>query len=131
MVLAIEKLLGIELTPRCRYIRTIIAELARISDHLLCNGAVGLDTGAFTFFLYGFYQREVIYDIFETLWKQDYRNIGIVLQSYLRLRQPSYQQLFPPLYRQSFQQWYHQTLHLLFLLLPPQSLLQIHQKCCP
>ena len=64
---AVETLLGIELTPRCKVIRTIITELARISDHLLCNGAVGLDTGAFTFFLYGFYQREVIYDIFETL----------------------------------------------------------------
>ncbi|MDX1964525.1 MAG: NADH-quinone oxidoreductase subunit D [Pirellulales bacterium] len=64
---AVEKLLGIEITPRCRYIRTILAELARISDHLLCNGAVGLDTGAFTFFLYAFNQREVIYDIQETL----------------------------------------------------------------
>ena len=64
---AVERLLGIELTPRCKYIRTIVAELARISDHLLCNGAVGLDTGAFTYFLYAFYQREVLYDIFETL----------------------------------------------------------------
>ena len=64
---AVEKLLGIELTPRCKYIRTIVAELARISDHLLCAGAVGLDAGAFTVFLYAFYQREVIYDIFETL----------------------------------------------------------------
>jgi NADH-quinone oxidoreductase subunit D len=64
---AVEKLLGLELPKRCQYIRVIISELARISDHLLCNGAVGLDTGAFTFFLYGFYQREVIYDIFETL----------------------------------------------------------------
>jgi NADH-quinone oxidoreductase subunit D len=64
---AVEKLLGLELTPRCKYVRTILAELARISDHLLCNGAVGLDTGAFTYFLYAFYQREVLYDIFETL----------------------------------------------------------------
>jgi len=64
---AVEKLLGIQITPRCTYIRTIICELARISDHLLSNGAVGLDIGAFTFFLYGFYQREIIYDIFETL----------------------------------------------------------------
>lgn len=63
---AVEKLLDIELTPRCKYIRTIICELARMSDHFLCNGAIGLDTGAFTFFLYAFYQREVIYDIFET-----------------------------------------------------------------
>jgi NADH-quinone oxidoreductase subunit D len=64
---AVEKLCGLELTPRCKYIRTIICELARISDHLLCVGAMGLDTGAFTYFLYAFYQREVIYDIFETL----------------------------------------------------------------
>jgi NADH-quinone oxidoreductase subunit D len=64
---AVEKLLGIEITPRCKYIRTIVSELARISDHLLCTGAMGLDVGAFTFFLYAFYQREVIYDIFETL----------------------------------------------------------------
>jgi NADH-quinone oxidoreductase subunit D len=64
---AVERLMGIEITPRCKYIRTIIAELARISDHLLCNGAVGLDVGAFTYFLYAFYQREVLYDIFETL----------------------------------------------------------------
>jgi NADH-quinone oxidoreductase subunit D len=64
---AVERLLGIDITPRCKYIRTIICELARISDHLLCNGAVGLDTGAFTFFLYAFNKREDIYDIFETL----------------------------------------------------------------
>lgn len=62
----IEKLMGIELTPRCTYVRTIFAELARISDHLLCCGAAALDLGAFTAFLYGFYQREVIYDIYET-----------------------------------------------------------------
>ena len=77
---AVEKLMGIELTPRCKYIRTIIAELARISDHLLCNGAVGLDTGAFTYFLYAFYQREVLYDIFETLcgarFTNSYTRIG-------------------------------------------------------
>lgn len=64
---AVEKLLGLEITPRCRYVRTLLAELSRISDHLLCNGAVGLDTGAFTYFLYAFYQREVLYDIFEAL----------------------------------------------------------------
>jgi NADH-quinone oxidoreductase subunit D len=65
--LAVERLAGIEVPPRCAYIRVIIAELARISDHLLCTGAMGLDVGAFTFFLYAFYQREKIYDIFETL----------------------------------------------------------------
>jgi NADH-quinone oxidoreductase subunit D len=63
---AVEKLMNIEITPRCRYIRTIMAELARISDHLLCVGAAALDLGAFTAFLYAFYQRELLYDIFET-----------------------------------------------------------------
>src|SRR5207245_9437622 len=49
---AVERLLEIEVTKRCQYIRVIVAELARISDHLLCNGAAALDTGAFTAFLY-------------------------------------------------------------------------------
>jgi NADH-quinone oxidoreductase subunit D len=62
----VEKLLGIEITPRCKYLRVILAELARISDHLLCVGAAALDLGAFTAFLYGFYQRELIYDIMES-----------------------------------------------------------------
>ena len=61
----VEKLLGIELTPRCKYLRTIFAELMRIHDHLLCVGAAALDLGAYTAFLYGFYQRELIYDICE------------------------------------------------------------------
>jgi NADH-quinone oxidoreductase subunit D len=64
---AVETLMGIDVPRRCQYIRVLIAELARISDHLLCVGAMGLDVGAFTFFLYAFYQRERIYDIFETL----------------------------------------------------------------
>jgi len=64
---AVEKLLGIEITPRCQYVRILVNELSRISDHLLCVGAMGLDTGAFTFFLYAFNQREAIYDIFESL----------------------------------------------------------------
>ncbi|HPD28715.1 MAG TPA: NADH dehydrogenase (quinone) subunit D [Phycisphaerae bacterium] len=60
-----EKLFGIEITPRCKAIRTIIAELARIQDHLLCVGAAALDLGAFTAFLYGFNEREWINDLFE------------------------------------------------------------------
>ncbi len=63
---AIEKLMGLELTRRCQYLRVILAELSRISDHLLCCGAAALDLGAFTAFLYAFYQRELLYDIFET-----------------------------------------------------------------
>ena len=64
---AVEKLLGIEVPPRCQYIRVIIAELARICDHLVCNAAVGLDTGAFTFFMYAFNPRESVLDIFEAM----------------------------------------------------------------
>src|SRR5713101_2681056 len=63
--IAVEKLLNIELTPRCKYLRVILAELSRISDHLLCAGAAALDLGGFTAFLYAFYQRELIYDICE------------------------------------------------------------------
>jgi NADH-quinone oxidoreductase subunit D len=80
---AVEKLLGIEITPRCKYIRVLVAELARISDHLLATGAMGLDVGAFTFFLYAFYQREVIYDIYETLcgarFTNSYTRVGGVM----------------------------------------------------
>jgi len=64
---ACEKLFGVELTPRCKVIRTIIAELARIQDHLLCLGTAGLDLGAFTSFLYTFNEREYIYDLFEEI----------------------------------------------------------------
>src|SRR5437867_3456532 len=62
----VEKLLDIEITPRCRYIRTIFAELMRLHDHLLCCGAAALDLGGLTAFLYAFNQREKIYDICET-----------------------------------------------------------------
>ena len=63
---AVEKLLGIEITPRCKYLRTIFAELMRIHDHLLNVGAAALDLGGFTAFLYAFYQRELIYNICES-----------------------------------------------------------------
>ena len=64
---ACEELFGIELTPRCKVIRTICAELARIQDHLLCIAAAGLDLGGFTAFLYLFNEREIIYDLFEEI----------------------------------------------------------------
>lgn len=64
---ACEKLFQIEITPRCKAIRTIIAELARIQDHLLCVGAAGLDLGGFTAFMYPFNAREYIYDLFEEI----------------------------------------------------------------
>jgi NADH-quinone oxidoreductase subunit D len=80
----VEKLLGIELTPRCKYIRTIFAELMRIHDHLLCIGAAAIDLGAFTAFLYAFNQREIIYDINEIASGQrfhpSYTRVGGLMQ---------------------------------------------------
>ncbi len=62
---AVEKLLGIELTPRGKYLRTMLAELMRLQDHLLNVGTCALDLGGFTAFLYFFYQRERIYELVE------------------------------------------------------------------
>lgn len=80
---AVEKLLDIELTPRCRYVRTIFGELSRISDHLLCTGAAALDLGAFTAFLYAFNLRELIYDVYEEMsgyrFHPGYTRVGGVL----------------------------------------------------
>jgi NADH-quinone oxidoreductase subunit D len=53
-------------------VRTIMAELARIQDHLLCCGAAALDLGGFTAFLYGFNQRERVYDICDYISGQRY-----------------------------------------------------------
>jgi len=60
-----EKLLGISLPKRVEYLRIIIMELARIADHLICNSVIGVDTGAFTGFLYVMQYRELIYEIWE------------------------------------------------------------------
>ena len=60
-----EKFLGVKTPKRVDYLRVIIMELARISDHLICNSIVGVDTGAFTGFLYVMQYRELIYEIYE------------------------------------------------------------------
>jgi NADH-quinone oxidoreductase subunit D len=81
---ACEKLFGIELTPRCKVIRTICAELARIQDHLLCVGTAALDLGGFTAFLYGFNEREWIYDLVEEIsgarYHTSYTRVGGLAQ---------------------------------------------------
>ncbi len=66
-VMAVEKLLGIEVTPRCQRIRVIMCELSRIIDHLVCIGANSVDIGALTCFWYFFRERENVYDLFEAL----------------------------------------------------------------
>ncbi len=60
-----EKLLGVQTPKRVDYLRVIIMELARISDHLICNSIVGVDSGAFSGFLYVMQYRELIYEIYE------------------------------------------------------------------
>lgn len=82
--LAVEKLFGIDITPRCKVLRTIMNEMARIQNHLLCVGAAGLDLGAFTAFLYAFNPREKIYDIVDYISGQrfhpDWTRVGGLMQ---------------------------------------------------
>ena len=63
--MAVEKAAGIQISERVQYIRTLMAELQRIQSHQLWWGVFGMDLGAFTPFLYGFRDREMITDIFE------------------------------------------------------------------
>jgi len=81
---ACEKLFGIEITPRCKAIRTICAELARIQDHLVCLGCTGLELGALTAFIYPFNARETIYDLFEEIcghrFTTSYTRVGGLMQ---------------------------------------------------
>jgi len=65
--MTVEKLLGIEIPKRVQYLRVIIMELARITDHLVCNTVIAVDTGAMTGFLYMFQQRELVYEIYEEI----------------------------------------------------------------
>ncbi|MDQ6763415.1 MAG: NADH-quinone oxidoreductase subunit D [Bacteroidota bacterium] len=63
--IACERLLGVKTPKRVDYLRIIMMELARISDHLICNSIVGVDSGAYTGFLYVMQYRELIYEIYE------------------------------------------------------------------
>ena len=62
-----ERLLNVKTPKRVDYLRIIIMELARISDHLICNSIVGVDSGAYTGFLYVMQYRELIYEIYEEI----------------------------------------------------------------
>jgi NADH-quinone oxidoreductase subunit D len=63
--MTMEKFLQIQVPKRAQYIRVIMMELARISDHLICNSILGVDSGAFSGFLYVMQKREDIYEIYE------------------------------------------------------------------
>ncbi len=63
--MAVEQLLGIEVTPRCKVIRVICCELNRILSHLLWLGTTSIDIGAYTPFLYTYQERERIYNLHE------------------------------------------------------------------
>jgi NADH-quinone oxidoreductase subunit D len=63
--MAVEKLLDLDVPPRAQAIRVILAELTRLSSHLLWLGTSGLDVGAMSMFLYTMREREMLLDIFE------------------------------------------------------------------
>ncbi len=65
--LTLEKLLQIKTTKRIDYMRLIVMELARITDHLVCNSVIGVDSGALTGFIYVFQEREKVYEIWEEI----------------------------------------------------------------
>lgn len=66
-VMAIEKMLGIEVPIRAQYIRVMFDEITRILNHLLWIGAHGLDLGAMTMFIYAFREREDLFDVYEAV----------------------------------------------------------------
>jgi NADH-quinone oxidoreductase subunit D len=66
-VMAIEKLLGLEIPVRAQYIRVMFDEITRILNHLMWLGAHGLDIGAMTVFLYCFREREDLMDVYEAV----------------------------------------------------------------
>lgn len=63
--MACEKMLGMEVPERCQWYRMALGELARISDHLTCDGAMAMELGAFTPFLWMVKARDMIWDIME------------------------------------------------------------------
>ncbi len=65
--MTVEKLLEVEIPKRVQYMRVIVMELARIADHIICNGILGVDTGSFAGFIPMMQQREFIYEIYEEI----------------------------------------------------------------
>ena len=78
--MTLEKMLGIEVPPRCDYIRTLMSEISRMSDYLTCIAAGSLELGGFTPFLYAIEAREFLWDLIEEVTGQrlmtNYGRIG-------------------------------------------------------
>ena len=66
-VLAVEKLLGLEIPPKAQWLRVLMNELTRINSHLVWLGTHAMDIGAMTVFLYCFREREDILRLFEAI----------------------------------------------------------------
>jgi NADH-quinone oxidoreductase subunit D len=83
-VLAVEKLAGIEIPQRAKYIRVLCAELARLASHLVWLGTMAMDVGAVTVLLWGFREREKIQDIWDLItgvrFTTSYTRIGGLAQ---------------------------------------------------
>lgn len=65
--MTVEKLIGCEVPKRVDYMRVILMELARIADHMVCNGVIAMDAGAITGLTYSFREREAIYEMYEQI----------------------------------------------------------------
>ena len=65
--MSVERLMGVEVPERAVWIRMMCCEIARVMDHLVCVGINAVDLGAFSYFLYGFHQREEAYTLVEKL----------------------------------------------------------------
>jgi len=63
--MAVEKLIGLSVPERCHYVRVIMSEISRVSDHLTCVGATAMELGAFTVFLYMIKAREYLWELVE------------------------------------------------------------------
>jgi len=105
-VMTLEKMLGLEVPERAQYIRVLMSELSRISDHLTCLAAMAMECGAFTVFLYKMKAREFIWDVIERVtgarmttsyiriggvradlypdWKQDVQKAGLETRKVLK-----------------------------------------------
>jgi NADH-quinone oxidoreductase subunit D len=78
-VLAVEKLLGLEIPPKAQWLRVLLNELTRINSHLVWLGTHAMDIGALTVFLYTFREREEVLRLFEAVSGQR------MMTSYIRI----------------------------------------------